>query len=144
MEIWVGTKILVFFRGFNVPTFFLSTKELFNVEEAWLSPNALPTMVPCKVFRIVPTRFFFLQKRPLRCRERNIVQTRYPLWSSVRLSVLYITWQPQPIITRLVVSLLTIIKVVQGPGWLNELGSWFTEQLMQACHQYGMGSRPAL
>ena len=31
----------------------------------------------------------------------------------------------------------------KGPGWLNELGRW-TYQLIQAHHQYGMGSRPAL
>ena len=31
-----------------------------------------------------------------------------------------------------------------GPGWLNELGSWITKQLIQAYHQYGVGSRPAL
>jgi hypothetical protein len=29
----------------------------------------------------------------------------------------------------------------QGSGWLNDLGSWI---LMQAYHQYGVGSRPAL
>ena len=33
---------------------------------------------------------------------------------------------------------------LSGPGWLNELGSWITYQLIQAYHQYGMGSRPAL
>ena len=33
---------------------------------------------------------------------------------------------------------------VEGPGWLNELGSWITEQLIQAYHQYGVCSRPAL
>ena len=32
----------------------------------------------------------------------------------------------------------------RGPGWLNELGSWITEQPIQAYHQYGVGSRPAL
>jgi hypothetical protein len=31
-----------------------------------------------------------------------------------------------------------------GPGWLNELGSWITKQLIQAYHKYGVGSRPAL
>ena len=31
-----------------------------------------------------------------------------------------------------------------GPGWLNELGSWITKQLIQAYHQYSVGSRPAL
>ena len=30
------------------------------------------------------------------------------------------------------------------PGWLNELGSWITYQFIQAYHQYGVGSRPAL
>jgi len=28
--------------------------------------------------------------------------------------------------------------------WLNELGSWITSQLIQAYHQYGVSSRPAL
>jgi hypothetical protein len=32
----------------------------------------------------------------------------------------------------------------EGPGWLNELGSWITEQLIQAHHQYGVGSCLAL
>jgi hypothetical protein len=31
-----------------------------------------------------------------------------------------------------------------GPGWLNELGSWITKRLIQAYHQYGVGSCPAL
>jgi hypothetical protein len=30
------------------------------------------------------------------------------------------------------------------PGWLNELSSWITQQRIQAYHQYGMGSCPAL
>ena len=30
----------------------------------------------------------------------------------------------------------------EGPEWLNELGSWFTQQLIQDYHQYGVGSRP--
>ena len=30
-----------------------------------------------------------------------------------------------------------------GPGWLNELDHWI-KQLVQAYHQYGVGSRPAL
>ena len=25
-----------------------------------------------------------------------------------------------------------------GPGWLNELGSWITKQLIEAYHQYGV------
>ena len=33
---------------------------------------------------------------------------------------------------------------VERAGWLNELGSWITKQLIQAYHQYGVGSRPAL
>jgi hypothetical protein len=31
-----------------------------------------------------------------------------------------------------------------SPGWLNELGSWITLQLVHTYHQYGVGSRPAL
>jgi hypothetical protein len=34
--------------------------------------------------------------------------------------------------------------LVEGPGWLNELNSWITQQLIQAYHQYGVGSRTAL
>jgi hypothetical protein len=30
------------------------------------------------------------------------------------------------------------------PTWLNELGSWITEQLTQTYHQYGVDSRLAL
>ena len=30
-----------------------------------------------------------------------------------------------------------------GAEWLNELGRWI-QQLIQAYHQYGAGSRPAL
>ena len=32
----------------------------------------------------------------------------------------------------------------KGLGWLNELGSWITKQLIQAYHKYGVGSHPAL
>ena len=32
----------------------------------------------------------------------------------------------------------------RGPGWFNELGSWITQQLIQAYHHYGIGSPPAL
>ena len=32
---------------------------------------------------------------------------------------------------------------LKGPGWLNELGSWIIQQLIQVYHQYGVGSRPA-
>ena len=32
----------------------------------------------------------------------------------------------------------------RGPMWLNELGSYITYQLIQAYHQYGVVSRPAL
>jgi hypothetical protein len=31
-----------------------------------------------------------------------------------------------------------------GPEWLNHLGSWITKRLIQAYHQYGVSSRPAL
>ena len=31
-----------------------------------------------------------------------------------------------------------------GPGRLNELGGWITQQIIQAYHQYGVGSRPVL
>jgi hypothetical protein len=39
---------------------------------------------------------------------------------------------------------MTFPLKIEGPGWLNEQGSWITQQLMQAYHQYGVGSRPAL
>ena len=32
----------------------------------------------------------------------------------------------------------------RGPGLVNGLGNWITQQLMQAYHQYGVCSRPAL
>jgi hypothetical protein len=35
-------------------------------------------------------------------------------------------------------------SLYEGPGWLSELGSWITLQLVQAYHQYGMGSHLAL
>jgi hypothetical protein len=41
-------------------------------------------------------------------------------------------------------SALVVIFLHEGLGWLNELGSWITYQLIQAYHQYGVGSRPAL
>ena len=31
-------------------------------------------------------------------------------------------------------------SIVERPGWLNELGSWITQQLIKAYHQYGVGS----
>jgi hypothetical protein len=37
-----------------------------------------------------------------------------------------------------------LFLILRSPGWLNELGSWITLQLIQAYHQYGVGSRPAL
>ena len=37
-----------------------------------------------------------------------------------------------------------IYSGVRGPGWLNELQIYFFLQLIQAYHQYGVGSRPAL
>ena len=33
---------------------------------------------------------------------------------------------------------------MKEPGWLSELGNWITYQLVQAYHQYGVGSCPAL
>ena len=38
----------------------------------------------------------------------------------------------------------SIYITFSGPVWLNELGSWIIQQLIQAYHQYGVGSRPAL
>jgi hypothetical protein len=37
-----------------------------------------------------------------------------------------------------------LFNVKTGPGWLNELGSWITWQIIQAYNQYGVGSRPTL
>jgi len=37
-----------------------------------------------------------------------------------------------------------VIKKKKRPEWLDELGSWITYQLIQAYHQYGVGSHPAL
>jgi hypothetical protein len=39
---------------------------------------------------------------------------------------------------------MTFPLKIEGFGWLNELGSWINQQLTQAYHQYGVGSRPAL
>ena len=39
--------------------------------------------------------------------------------------------------------ILNEFNLGEGPGWLNELGRWIW-QLIQAYHQYGVGSRPAL
>jgi hypothetical protein len=36
----------------------------------------------------------------------------------------------------------TKFKLIEGTRWLNELGSWII--LIQAYHQYGVGSCPAL
>ena len=33
---------------------------------------------------------------------------------------------------------------LRGPRWLNELGRWITSQLIQAFHQYSVGSRLVL
>ena len=41
-------------------------------------------------------------------------------------------------------TLIVHYSGVKGPGWLNELGSWITKQLIQSNHQYGVSSRPAL
>ena len=35
-------------------------------------------------------------------------------------------------------------RQIVRPRWPNELGSWITQQLIQAYHQYGVGLRPAL
>jgi hypothetical protein len=39
---------------------------------------------------------------------------------------------------------LSPIFILAGSRWLNELGSWITLQLIQAYHQYDVGSHPAL
>ena len=41
-------------------------------------------------------------------------------------------------------DLILQLHLYLGPGWLNELGSWITSQLIQDYHQYGMSLRPAL
>jgi hypothetical protein len=38
---------------------------------------------------------------------------------------------------------LAFVYVTLGHGWLSELDSWNTYQLIQAYHQYGVGLRPA-
>ena len=45
--------------------------------------------------------------------------------------------------TELLSTYHQISFYTQGPGWLNELGLWI-QQLIQAYHQYGVGSSPAL
>ena len=32
-----------------------------------------------------------------------------------------------------------LLLILRGGGWLNELGSWITQQLIQAYQQYGVG-----
>ena len=46
--------------------------------------------------------------------------------------------------TKTVFSSVFTPNYKSGPGWLNELGSWVTKQLIQAYHQYGVVSGPAL
>ena len=42
-------------------------------------------------------------------------------------------------------ELATALSIfITGHGWLNELGSWITYQLIQAYHIYCVGSLPAL
>ena len=52
------------------------------------------------------------------------------------------TYQANP--THCVQQLIRCPLLLLGPGWLNELGSWITYQLIQAYHQYGVGSHLAL
>ena len=54
----------------------------------------------------------------------------------IQLQYIYVVW--------IIIVLWRYILQMKGPGWLNELGSWITWQLIQAYHQYGVGSRPAL
>jgi hypothetical protein len=35
-------------------------------------------------------------------------------------------------------------QLLANGGWFNQVGSWITEQIMQAYHQYGVGSRATL
>jgi hypothetical protein len=45
---------LTFCRGYNVTILFSkSTKEIFNMKEAWKSPNTLPTMVHIQAYHII-------------------------------------------------------------------------------------------
>ena len=46
--------------------------------------------------------------------------------------------------TKFILIIIIFHYSSQGPGWLNELGSLITSQLIQAYHQYGVDSRPAL
>ena len=45
---------------------------------------------------------------------------------------------------RYIIRIISILIVERVPGWLNELGSWITLQLILAYHQYCVGSRPDL
>jgi len=40
--------------------------------------------------------------------------------------------------------LVAFLLKIQMDRWLNKLGSWITQQLIQAYHQYGVGSCPRL
>jgi hypothetical protein len=46
--------------------------------------------------------------------------------------------------TYSIVLVLQYTLTINRPRWLNELGSWITQQLIQAYHKYGMGSCPPL
>lgn len=62
----------------------------------WWSWVGMKTLVLCSVYD-VPTLFQNLHKRSLACRENGTLQTSYPLWFMVRLSVL---WPDIPPLSR--------------------------------------------
>ena len=76
--------------------------------------------------------YLFVSMHNLRLHERGRVVVFHSLSSSQPMAIKYnITGNVKQ-------------RASQGHGWLNELGRWITYQLVQVCHQYGVGSRPAL
>jgi hypothetical protein len=48
------TNNLAFVNAYNVPIYFSkSTKEVFNIQRVWHSPNMLPTMVQGQAFHTI-------------------------------------------------------------------------------------------
>jgi hypothetical protein len=59
MENWKRTKNLIFSSGYNAPTlFFKSTKEIFDMQETWHSPNTVVTMVNGQTFCVITWRLW--------------------------------------------------------------------------------------
>ena len=88
MDIWVGTKNLVFCSGYNVSySFSKSTKEVISGQAAWHSPNMLPTMIHGQ-------DFFIITRNPSMERDLPI----HPLELAMQLCAFW-AMEPSPIIS---------------------------------------------